>query len=138
MIDPFFKGSLTLTTDFTYMFHYHNSFYEELGKEQFLGRQTNPRWRNVSNLTYKKGSYSGTLTSRTTPKVEKQNRIGFTPDFTQFDLSLFWQSPWGNFQLGAINVFKQEPEYDFSNRFRVNTALYIPERTFFLAYRQDF
>ncbi len=139
MIDPFFKGSLILSTDFTYMFSYRKGFYEELGMEEVLGRQTTPRWKNVSSLTYSLGSYSGTFTSRSTPKVEKQNRLGFTPDFTQFDLSTSYKAPWGgSFQLGAINVFKQQPEYDFSNRYRVYTPLYSAERTFFLAYRQDF
>ena len=128
-----------MTTDITYLFHYHRGFYEELGMEQVLGQQQRPHWKNVSSLTYGWGPFSGTLTSRTTPKVEKQNRLGHTPDFTQFDLSTSYKSPWGgSFQLGAINVFKQQPEYDFSNRLRVYTALYTPERTFFLAYRQEF
>ena len=139
MTDPFFKGKITVTTDFTYMFHFYESFYEELGKFMVLGQQTFPRWRNVSSLGYSWGDFGGVLTSRTTPRVETQNRKGFTPEFTQFDLSLFYKAPWGGgFQLGAINAFNQQPEYDFSNRVRVNTALYTPERMFFLAYRQDF
>ena len=139
VIDPVFKGKIDFGVDFTYMFHRYTSFYEELGKEMVLGRQTTPRWRNIARLGYSLAPFSGMLVATTTPKVEKQNRQGFTPAFTQFNLTTSYKSPWGgSFQLGIINILNQSPEHDLSNRSRVNTALYSPERTWFLAYRRDF
>ena len=138
--EPFFNGTFTLSTDFTYQFHYYSEFYKELGRDQLLGRSGIPRWRNVAGLTYKLGAWRGQLTGRSFAKYEKSARVGFIPSHTQYDLSIMWDSPWGQFQLGSLNAFDSPPEYDNfeDNRARVDTSIYMGERTFFLGYRQDF
>ena len=140
MVDPFFKGSLSLGLLATYMFHYYTSFYEELGREQVLGQYGKPRWRSVSNISYGLGPFSGSLTARSFAKVETYARgQGHIPSHTQFDLSFGWDPSWGGiFQLGAINAFNNPPEYDYTHPFFVNNDLYNGERTWFFSYRQDF
>ncbi len=140
MVDPIFKGTLSLSSELSYMFYYYESFYQELGREQVLGQYHKPRWKNVSNLSYELGSFRGQLTSRIFPKMEKKARKqGHIPGHPQFDITLGYTAPWGGrFQLGAINAFNDPPNYDYTSGSRVNTTLYSAERTWFTAYRQDF
>ena len=142
--EPIFRGTFTLSTDFTYMFHYYTESYKELGRDDSLGRD--PRWRNVAQLSYRLGPWSGNLTGRTYAKYEKDNRnlntgfLRYIPSHTQYDLGINYQSPWGGvFDFGAINVFDGRPEYDdVTNRSRMNPSFYSALRTFFIGYRQDF
>ncbi len=148
MTDPFFKGSLTLGSQFTYMFHFHRTFAGDFGREMFLGQSGSPRWRNVATLSYSLGPFSGQLLSRSFSKMEpyakltaRDLNVPSIPGHTQFDLSIDYIAPWGGrFQFGSINFFNDAPVYeDFaSNRSRINSSVYNGERSWFLAYRHEF
>ena len=133
-------GDFSLNTSQSYMFNKYQAFYNELGKEQVLGQGGQPRWRNVTSMGYKRGRFGGLLTARTTSRVEKSARnSGSIEQFTQFDVNFdYFLGKSSRLQLGAINVFDQRPPEDETSGARINTALYRPFMTTYLAYRQRF
>ena len=148
MIDPFFKGSLALGSQFTYMFHFYENNFGSYGRQMILGRNGQPRWRKVTTLSYSLGPFSGQLIGRSFSKMEKyigllsrEVDIGSIPGHTQFDISIDYIAPWGGrFQFGSINFFNDAPVYDDDNTYpaRVNISIYKAERSWFLAYRHEF
>lgn len=136
---PLEKGDLTLGTEHTYMFHYFETFYEELGREQVLGQSGLPRWRNNTSIRYDLNNWGFLLVARTIAQVETADRRSRNPAFTQFDMTLDYDPEWaGRFQIGALNAFKTAPARDPSLSRVVDSTLVQPERQYFFTYREDF
>ena len=133
-------GDFKLGTEQTYLFNYYQGFYDELGREQTLGQSGQPRWRNVTSLGYKLGRFGSSIIARSTARHEKSARgNGNIESFTQYDLNLDYRVAKNTrVQLGALNMFDQRPALDTTTTGRINTALYRPFRTTYLAYRQTF
>ncbi len=133
-------GDWMFSNEFSYMFHYHQSFYQEFGKEQVLGRFGLPRWRNNFTLGYALGKWRAQAVVRSVADMEKRVRgIGKVVSPSQYDASVTYNPDWaGEFQIGAINIGNIRPRFDDSYSSKVNGALFRRTETYYLTYRQDF
>lgn len=133
-------GDFTFGTQHVYTINYFQQFYEEYGREQVVGREGRPRWRNFSRIGYEKGDYTLGLLARTTSRVEQYRRnTGHIEAITQYDASFQYKlSSNSTFQAGAINFLDTKPRADLSRGNRIDGRLYSSAITGYMTYRQAF
>jgi len=134
-------GDFTFSDEFSYMAHFFQQFVSVYGREDIVGRQGVPRWRNNFSIAHNIGSWSTLVTARSTADMLESGNVSAglesIPSPTQFDIALTYQhSTAGQFQVGVINAGNIRPR--FSTTQSIDTTLFRPIETYYMTYRRDF
>ncbi len=134
-------GKFTFNNQLSYMFHFYQEFVDLYGREDIVGRQGLPRWRNNFSINYKQGRWGGFVLARSTADMLESGNISQNlksiPSPTQFDVAATYTHDYaGEFQLGVINLGNIRPR--FSVEQTIDTTLFRPTETFYFTYRNDF
>lgn len=134
-------GDFVFNNELSYMFHYYQQFIDLYGKEEIVGRQGVPRWRNNFSIGYLLGNWGANILARSTADMLQTGNISTNlksiPSPTQFDVSVSYRHSYvGSFQLGVINLGNIRPRFDENQS--IDTTLFRPIETYYLTYRKDF
>ncbi|MCJ8276196.1 MAG: TonB-dependent receptor, partial [Bdellovibrionales bacterium] len=134
-------GDFNFNNTLVYMFHFYQSFIDVYGREEVVGRQGVPRWRNNFTIGYKKGRWGAQVQARSTADMLETGNISQNlksiPSPTQFDVNASYDAgDTGRFQLGVINLGNIRPRFNAQQT--IDRTLFRRVETIFFTYRNDF
>lgn len=133
----------SLGIDHSQMFYFRQEGFPGAGKQDFLGRNGRPPWRNVVSLGVRPIDRHKTfVAARTIAGHEKSVRTaGSLDSYTEVDLQHTWTPRnFGEIRFGVQNVFGATPPLDDSDiNNQLNTQLYSQiGRQYYINYAKGF